>query len=51
MASEDATWDFGTAAQGTILKRSFSFANTGFGDLQTYVSQPVSAFHRQAAAA
>ena len=40
MASEDATWDFGTAAQGTILKRSFSFANTGFGDLQTYVSAP-----------
>jgi len=29
MAAADATWDFGPAAQGTLLKRSFSVANTG----------------------
>ncbi|MEI8081821.1 MAG: hypothetical protein WCI74_08255, partial [Actinomycetes bacterium] len=40
MATADATWDFGTAAQGTLLKRSFTFANTGALDLLTYVSAP-----------
>ncbi len=40
MADADATWDFGTAAQGTLLKRSFTFANTGALDLLTYVSAP-----------
>ena len=40
MADADATWDFGTAAQGTLLKRSFTFANTGACDLLTYVSAP-----------
>lgn len=36
----DETWDFGTAAQGTILKREFSFANTGERTLLTYVDAP-----------
>ena len=40
MADPDATWDFGTAQQGTLLKRSFTFANTGALDLLTYVSAP-----------
>ncbi len=40
MTGADAIWDFGTAAQGTILKRSFTFANTGALDLLTYVSGP-----------
>lgn len=40
MAAADATWDFGTAAQGTLLKRSFSVANTGHLDLLTYVGAP-----------
>ena len=40
MADADATWDFGTAQQGTLLKRSFTFANTGALDLLTYVSAP-----------
>jgi hypothetical protein len=36
----DETWDFGSAAQGTILKREFSFANTGERTLLTYVDAP-----------
>jgi hypothetical protein len=40
MATADAAWDFGAAAQGTLLKRSFTFANTGALDLLTYVSAP-----------
>ena len=40
MTTTDATWNFGTAAQGTLLKRTFIFANTGFLDLLTYVSAP-----------
>jgi hypothetical protein len=40
MAEADATWDFGTAAQGTMLRRDFTFANTGQRDLLTYVSAP-----------
>ena len=35
------TWDFGTAAQGTLLKRTFAFANTGAMDLKTHLSAPV----------
>ncbi|MBU1750130.1 MAG: hypothetical protein KKA73_20795, partial [Chloroflexi bacterium] len=41
MADADATWDFGTAAQGSVLKRTFAFANTGYLDLLTYVSAPL----------
>jgi hypothetical protein len=40
MTDADATWDFGTAAQGTVLKRDVTFANTGQRDLLTYVSAP-----------
>lgn len=40
MADADATWDFGTVSQGTVVKRTFTFANTGFLDLLTYVSAP-----------
>jgi hypothetical protein len=40
MTPADETWDFGTAAQGTILKREFSFANTGERTLLTYVDAP-----------
>ncbi len=40
MVSEDETWDFGTAQQGTLLRRSFVFGNTGAADLLTYVSVP-----------
>ena len=36
----DETWDFGTTSQGTILKRVFSFANTGERTLLTYVEAP-----------
>lgn len=36
----DETWDFGTTAKGTILKREFSFANTGDRTLLTYVDAP-----------
>lgn len=36
----DETWDFGTTQQGTILKREFSFANTGERSLLTYVDAP-----------
>jgi hypothetical protein len=40
MVDANVTWNFGTAAQGTLLKRSFTFANTGSLDLLTYVSAP-----------
>lgn len=40
MRAADATWDFGTAKQGTLLRRSFTFGNTGAADLLTYVSAP-----------
>jgi len=36
----DETWYFGTTSQGTILKRDFSFANTGERTLLTYVDAP-----------
>ena len=29
MSAADETWDFGTAPQGSMLKRTFTFANTG----------------------
>lgn len=35
-----STWDFGTAAQGQILKHSLTLANTGFKDLALYVDGP-----------
>lgn len=40
MTPADESWDFGTAVQGTILKREFSFANTGERTLLTYVDAP-----------
>lgn len=40
MTPADESWDFGTASQGTILKREFSFANTGERTLLTYVDAP-----------
>ncbi len=40
MSGTDAGWDFGTAQQGTILKRNFAVANTGYLDMLTYVSAP-----------
>ncbi|MGB3216782.1 MAG: CARDB domain-containing protein, partial [Anaerolineae bacterium] len=40
MAAADETWDFGAVAQGTVLKRRFTLANTGQLDLLTYVSAP-----------
>jgi len=33
----DLTWNFGVAAQGTLMKHSFPLANTGHGDLALYV--------------
>ncbi len=39
-AAADATWDFGNAVQGTILKRAFDLANTGYLDLLTFVNAP-----------
>ncbi|MEA3309759.1 MAG: thrombospondin type 3 repeat-containing protein [Chloroflexota bacterium] len=47
MDDADATWDFGAATQGTVLKRTFTFANTGFLDLLTYVSAPASSRHQR----
>jgi len=38
--SADTVWDFGEAVQGTVLKRSFDLANTGYLDLLTYVNAP-----------
>jgi len=40
MDAADTTWDFGTATQGEVLEHTFTFANTGFLDLLTYVSAP-----------
>ncbi len=40
MSDQDASWDFGTAAQGALLERTFSFANTGQMELLTYVEAP-----------
>lgn len=38
MGSADQIWNFGTAAQGTLLKRIFTFGNVGLLDLLTYVN-------------
>ena len=40
MAQADETWNFGTAKQGTLLKKSFTLANTGLLDMLTYVNPP-----------
>lgn len=39
LAADDAalTWNFGAVKQGTLLKRPLALANTGFGQLYTYV--------------
>ena len=31
------TWNFGTAPQGTLIKRQLALANTGFGALSIYL--------------
>ena len=36
-AFSQLSWDFGTARQGTLLKRDFLLANVGFQDLLTYL--------------
>ena len=41
MAESDMAWDFGTVTQGTVLQHPLTFANTGFMDLLTYVSDPI----------
>ncbi len=38
MASEDETWDFGAAQQGTLMQRQFTLASVGYGDLLTHLS-------------
>ena len=35
------TWNIGTVAQGTTVKRRITLANTGYGPLQTWVDTPV----------
>jgi len=35
-----ATWDFGVATQGEVLRHTLTLANTGFRDLLTYVEAP-----------
>lgn len=40
MSTADTTWDFGTVSQGTLLQRTFTFANTGERELLTYVDAP-----------
>ncbi len=35
--TQSNVWDFGTAQQGTILRRSFVFANTGFTEMRTHL--------------
>ncbi|MBA3947370.1 MAG: hypothetical protein H0X37_22780 [Herpetosiphonaceae bacterium] len=40
IASTDTAWNFGSVPQGSIVKRNVTFANTGFGQLQAYVSGP-----------
>jgi hypothetical protein len=37
-AAGDEVWDFGSAAQGTIMQRQFALANVGYMDLLTYLS-------------
>jgi hypothetical protein len=38
MNPADVDWDFGTAAQGTLLKRSLALGNAGLLDLLTYIN-------------
>ena len=38
MATQDELWDFGTAQQGTLLKRQFALASIGYTDLLTHLS-------------
>jgi len=40
MSAADASWDFGAVSQGTLLQRTFTFANTGERELLTYVEAP-----------
>jgi len=40
MSSAATTWDFGEAPQGTVLKRTFDLANTGYLNLLSYVNAP-----------
>ena len=35
------TWNIGTVAQGTTVKRRITLSNTGFGPLQTWIDTPV----------
>ncbi len=39
MAVADETWDFHTAAQGTVMQRQFALASVGFMDLLAYVGE------------
>lgn len=39
-----ATWDFGTAAQGTLLQSDMAIANTGFTPLEVYARGSDAAF-------
>ncbi len=41
MANGDTTWNFGTVTQGQVLTKRLTFANTGFTDLQTYLSDRI----------
>ncbi len=45
LVADDAslTWDFGTVAQGALLRHRLSLANTGFGKLNTYIKSDQSA--------
>jgi hypothetical protein len=40
MSAGDTAWDFGTTPQGTVMKRTFSFSNTGQLELLTFVEAP-----------
>ena len=41
IATEDETWNFGTAQQGTLLQHQVALANAGYADLLTHVSDAV----------
>ncbi len=38
LTGDTVTWNFGTVAQGTLLKTGLPLANTGFGALYTYLN-------------
>ncbi len=40
LAMSESAWDFGTVTQGEVLRKSFSYANTGTGILDTYLDKP-----------